>query len=104
MGNLMNNKKFEIKIILKNNGEIVVYLLSNKKNVNFILEKGEAPNWIFISDVNVKEELKVIINEDIYNNLLKLDQLSKYSINICKNPLQLFKEWNIFDLVCEQII
>jgi hypothetical protein len=103
MDYLMNNKKFEIKICRKNE-EMVVYLLSNNKNVNFILQKGENPNWIFLSHVNVKEELRVEINEEIYDNLLKLDQVSKYAINICKNPSQLFKRWNLIDLIGEQII
>lgn len=99
----MKDKKFEIKIC-RYNGEMIVYLLSNKKDVNFILQKGENPDWVFLSHVNVKEELRIEINEVMYTDLLKLDQLSKYAINISKNPSQLFKRWNIIDLVCEQII
>jgi Holliday junction resolvase len=99
----MNNKKFQIKIC-RYNEEMIIYLLSDKKGVNFILQKGENPKWVFLSHVNVKEELTIEINEEIYTNLLKLDQISKYAINISKNPSQLFKRWNLIDLIGEQII
>lgn len=81
---------------------MIIYL--SGEDIWFI-EPNQNPNWEHLVQIfNIKNKMKIKINEKLYYYLLKLDSFKKYELNNCKNIRQVFKKWELIDHIGEQLI
>jgi hypothetical protein len=100
----MNKKKFYLSFE-EQNGILIIYISSLQPNINFMLQKGDNPSWVFVSSVNYNKLIKKInIDQKIFDDLLKMDIFDRYKINNHNNIYQLFESWNLINLIGEQLI
>lgn len=97
----MNLKKYKLKC-LKNPIEILLF--NSKSNISLSLKQGDYSQWFFTSYYDKNFEIDVEIDEQIYTNLLNLNQNEINYINDCKNYYDLFEKWNLMDLICDKLI
>lgn len=78
--------------------------ISKGYRANWGLVEGANPSWDYLSLLSAKDKKEIEINESIFNSLMSLNQMNRYYINKCNNPIDLFIKWNLIDDIAEFII
>lgn len=71
---------------------------------NWSLSEGSEPIWNYMPFFTIKDKKEIEITESFFNNLMSINQINRYYINKCNNPIELFKKWNLLDDIVEQLI
>lgn len=71
---------------------------------NWGLTEGAEPSWDYLAILSTKDKKEIEISESIFNSLMSLNQMNRYYINKCNNPVDLFTRWNLIDDIVEYLI